>query len=207
MIKPQLLQLLLLDVRRRVVRKVRGLPLKLIDSGELDLLVTARVECLEGWSVGGTFCLAESSCHVRKSDGAGACLRGTLRALRDVLALRERYIVDRSKLCCHQAVLLMLLFLQYGQLMVFILDYSLGICEFLSECFMFIGLDTLTRGRYIGVVCALRRMWVLDCHQFLGCLVENYMSTIHGLVILVNSVRVAKCRVHLLLDDGLHTVG
>ena len=64
MIKPQLLQLLLLDVRRRVVRKVGGLPLELIDSGELDLLVTARVECLEGWSVGGTFCLAESSCHV-----------------------------------------------------------------------------------------------------------------------------------------------
>ena len=63
-VEPELLQLLLLHVSRRVVRKVARLALELIDCGVLDLLLTIRVECLVGWPVGGALSLAESTLHV-----------------------------------------------------------------------------------------------------------------------------------------------
>jgi hypothetical protein len=58
------------------------------------------------------------------------------------------------------------------------------------------------------VVRALRRRRVIHRYQFLSlAIVDNFFADIHSLVVFIDTIFVAECRVDLLLDDAAHTVG
>ena len=66
--EPHLLQLLLLNVRGRIVLEVVTSAFKLVRGRKPGLLLIVRVESLKGWLECGTLRLCKCPCGVRKFD-------------------------------------------------------------------------------------------------------------------------------------------
>lgn len=105
-------------------------------------------------------------------------------------------------------MLLLLRLLEDRELAVSLLDGTLGIHELLAESFVLISLDHLGGGWNVVVLRALRKIRDFY-HNILasGLVPLRHHFIIHGLVVFVDSVRVAERRVNLLLDDSFHAVG
>ena len=180
---PELLQLLLLELVGREVRKVTGGALELVHSCELHLLLGIRVKRFESRLVLGTLHLAEVSSCVRETHRRTS-FRGNRGAWRlSVLALLlQRHIVDGTQLRRHHTVLFVRL-LHYGQLVVTPLDGLDGGVELLTERLVLVVLNANGARLDVRVVRPLRVFGVVDGHQLLSCLVVNNMlALVHGLV-------------------------
>ena len=102
--EPDLFELLFFNICGRIISEVVTSALELVRCREFGLLLAIRVECLEGWLVRGALRLLERPRSVRKFDRAGHFCRCCRQSSISALGLLNRYIVDRAKLGCHQAM-------------------------------------------------------------------------------------------------------
>ena len=140
--EPDLLQLLLLQIRSRVVLEVVASALELVYCRELCLLVVIGVESAIGRLVSGALSLLERAGRVREAHARAADLgrSGGKRAV-DTLTLCQRYVIDGAELGRHQPVVLLRL-LHYGQLVVPPLHFIDCVRNFLAEALVLVALDS-----------------------------------------------------------------